>query len=272
MLDLALAHQVGHGADGLLDRHVHVAPVHVAVEVDDVGLQPPQTRLDGLAEVRRVVAHDPPGRVRSSGIDRANLVATTTSSRWALKQRDRLVLARAVRVGRVVERDAQLQRPLQGRPRRVGVRRPVGEAHPHAAQALDAHLRAAVAEPGGGHAAVGHRCPPCHGHVRRPRRSRSCGRARRRCPGVRRSASARRAGWTPAAPAGRGRCPRRPAPSRRTAPCRRPACRSSAACRRSRASPGRGCCGAALSGVRAVDVGHQADPLVPAQRVGRPGR
>lgn len=67
LLDLALADQLGHDADGLLDGDAHVTAVHV-VEVDHVDVETAQTPLDGLADVRRVVADDPLGRV--VGIDR----------------------------------------------------------------------------------------------------------------------------------------------------------------------------------------------------------
>src|SRR5437868_1805451 len=49
--DLALGHQFGNGADGVLDRSVWVDPVLV-VEVDAVGPEPLQGAFDRGADVR----------------------------------------------------------------------------------------------------------------------------------------------------------------------------------------------------------------------------
>ena len=50
--DLALGHEFGQGADGVLDGRVRVDPVLV-VEVDVVGAEPLQGSLEGGADVRR---------------------------------------------------------------------------------------------------------------------------------------------------------------------------------------------------------------------------
>jgi hypothetical protein len=50
--DLAFGHQLGQGADGVLDGRAGVDPVLV-VEVDAVGTQPLQRALDGGPDVRR---------------------------------------------------------------------------------------------------------------------------------------------------------------------------------------------------------------------------
>ena len=65
MPDLALGDELGHGADGVRDRHLRVGAVQV-VEVDDVDAEPGQGRLAVAAhmlgppvEVHTVVApHD----------------------------------------------------------------------------------------------------------------------------------------------------------------------------------------------------------------------
>ncbi len=64
--DLALGDELGHGADGLLDRGVGVDAVLV-VEVDVVGAEPLQRAFDREADVRRAavepaaagVGHEP---------------------------------------------------------------------------------------------------------------------------------------------------------------------------------------------------------------------
>ena len=63
MAHLARRDEFGHRADGLLDRHGQVAPVHV-VEVDDVGLQPVEALVDALPHVGGVAARGGLGRRR----------------------------------------------------------------------------------------------------------------------------------------------------------------------------------------------------------------
>ena len=61
MANPARAHQFGHRADGFLDRHGQVTPVHV-VQVNDVGLQPGKAFVDALTHVSSVTADGPPAR------------------------------------------------------------------------------------------------------------------------------------------------------------------------------------------------------------------
>jgi len=70
--DLALGHQLGQGADGVLDGRVRVDPVLV-VEVDAVGAQPLQGPLDRGPDVRRalptIADQDRPPRRFIAGVD-----------------------------------------------------------------------------------------------------------------------------------------------------------------------------------------------------------
>ena len=78
--DFAGPDQLGHGADDVLDRHGRVDPVLVQ-QVDAVGVQPPEGRVDDLADVLRpaVDARSRP----SAPIRKPNLVASSTRSRRA---------------------------------------------------------------------------------------------------------------------------------------------------------------------------------------------
>lgn len=59
MADLPGFHQVGHGRNGLLDRHRRVDPVQVH-QVDAFRPEPPQRSLDGLHDVFGAPVHDRP--------------------------------------------------------------------------------------------------------------------------------------------------------------------------------------------------------------------
>ena len=63
--DLALAHEVGHRAHDVLDRHGGVDAVLVE-EVDAVGGEPAERALDGLADVLRPAVHARDAAVRRS--------------------------------------------------------------------------------------------------------------------------------------------------------------------------------------------------------------
>ncbi len=168
LLDLALPHQLGHRTDGLGQRDRGVAAVHV-VEVDDVGVQPPQAVLHGFADVRGVVAHAPVVRVVPAPLDgelggEGDLVAV----RGDEGRDERLVGAEAVDVGGVEERDTggegRLQRLAGGG--LVGVA--VELAHAHAAETLDTDLRASGAELRGGDLVVSHQALGLSGARRAP--------------------------------------------------------------------------------------------------------
>jgi hypothetical protein len=120
--DLACAHQLGHRADGFLDRHGQVTPVHV-VQVNDVGLQPGQAFVDALAHVGGVAADGRPAR---------GAVGRVADDAELRRQRDlvpavgqqpgneSLVAAAAVDVGGVDEGHAEVQAAVE-RGERFGV-------------------------------------------------------------------------------------------------------------------------------------------------------
>ena len=134
--DLALAHQVGHSPDGVLDRSVRVDPMLV-VQVDVVSAEALQGALDGGADVRRG-AVDHAGS--ASGVRHQaelrrhhDLIAATLD-----RPPDQfLVEEGAVDLGGVEVGDAQIQRPVDGADRLdlaafTGV---VVAGHRHGAQA-----------------------------------------------------------------------------------------------------------------------------------------
>ena len=83
--DLALAHQVVQRAQGLVDRRVRVVAVQL-VQVDVVGLQPAQRRVDGGHDVLAGVA-----AVHGAGpVGAKHLVATMKRSRLPCSQRPRM--------------------------------------------------------------------------------------------------------------------------------------------------------------------------------------
>ena len=136
--DLALGHEFGHRADGLLDLGRLRRPVQV-VQVDDVDAQPGQRRLAGPLDVGGLAADDAV-RVAGRPVDaelrgQLHLVAPVCDA--AADQH--LVVAGAVDVGGVDERHAEVERAVDGRDRLVPVGGAVPLAHPHAAQALCGH-------------------------------------------------------------------------------------------------------------------------------------
>ena len=133
--DLALLHQLGQRADGLLDRRVRVHAVLV-VEVDVVGAQPLERALERLPDVLRRAVEAAPGGAVGLRLDAElggddDLVAA--AGERAAEQL--LVVVRAVQLGGVEEGDAELDRPVQRGDRLVGVGLAVEGGHAHAAEA-----------------------------------------------------------------------------------------------------------------------------------------
>ena len=135
---LALAHQIGHRADRLLDRHVRIDPVLVE-KVDHLHPEPLQRRLgDGTHMVgatvqarhllRPVLAFDD---VEAELCGDRDLVA----ERFQPFADQRLVGERAIDFRRVEQADAELDGAMK-RADRIGLVLPaIGVAHAHAAEA-----------------------------------------------------------------------------------------------------------------------------------------
>jgi hypothetical protein len=132
-----------HRPDRLLDRHVRVDPVLV-VEVDVVGAEPAQRLLgDALRVLRRAV--DAAGRALEVEAELGrDLDLVAVPGEGAPDQL--LVRVRAVDLGGVEERDAEVERPRdRGDPVRF-LGGPVGPGHPHAAEPLGRHLESLTAQ------------------------------------------------------------------------------------------------------------------------------
>ncbi len=128
--DVALAHEVAHGADGLGQRHVRVQPVQV-VEVDVVGLQAAEAVLQRLAQGGRAAIDQAlavlvePQAALGSQVERAVAVLQHLADQG-------LVGAEAIERGGVEVGVARVERALEhrlgGRP--IGaIAIGVGQAH-----------------------------------------------------------------------------------------------------------------------------------------------
>ena len=111
--DLSLGHQLGQGADGVLDGSVRVYPVLV-VEIDAVGTQPPQGALDRGPDVRwaAVERSGASAGVRDEAELRRHHDIVAASLEGAADEL--LVRVGAVDLGGVDVGDAQLQGSLDG--------------------------------------------------------------------------------------------------------------------------------------------------------------
>jgi hypothetical protein len=135
--DLAGPHQIGQGADGVLDRHLRVHPVLV-VQIDVLGAEPLERPLDRGPGVVRVPVDGAPAvaaAVREQpelGRDHHLVPAARESPAEQL-----LVDERPVDLGRVEERHPQLDRAVDGADRLgvVGGRAGVERRHAHQAEA-----------------------------------------------------------------------------------------------------------------------------------------
>ncbi len=139
---LARGDQLGHGPGGLLYRGTRVHPVLV-VQVDVVGTQPPQRALHGGTDVGRA-GIQVPGALSTVG-DQTELGGQHHLVAAPLQgfPEEFLVGVGAVDLGRVDERDAEVQRPVHGPDRlrvvRAGARIAVG--HPHRSQTDPGNLQ-----------------------------------------------------------------------------------------------------------------------------------
>ena len=153
---LALPDEVGDGAGDVLDRHGRIDPVLIE-EVDMVGLEPLERAFHRLADVRRAAVEagallavvEAEAELGGDG----HLVAA--AGERAAEQL--LVLEGAIDLGGVEEGAAEFDGAMQRGDRLGFVRRAVGLAHAHAAEADRRDLQPLAAELARGH---GHgRCP-----------------------------------------------------------------------------------------------------------------
>src|SRR4051794_24525989 len=145
--DLALLHELGHRADGLLDRRLGVDAVLV-VEVDGVHAEALERRLARLAHVAGVAADAEELAVLAAHV--AELRGDQRALPAPLAQRaadEPLVGERAVHVGGVEQCRPELERAVDGAHRLALVGRPVELRHPHAAEAERSRLEALAADP-----------------------------------------------------------------------------------------------------------------------------
>ena len=132
--DLAGLHELGHRADRLLDRRVLVDTVLV-VEVDVIDAEPLQAAVATAAHVLGRAPDRPLRRVGQVAHD-----AELGGDEHAIAMRRQrlpdqlLVGVRPVHVGRVEERDAEVDGPVDRRDRLRVVARAVEVGHAHAAE------------------------------------------------------------------------------------------------------------------------------------------
>ena len=142
---LPLLDELGHRADRLLDRRVRVDAVLV-VDVDVVGAEPLQRSVAGGEDVLAVAAD-----AQSLALLGADVPELRREHDFVAPALDRaahepLVLERPVRVSRVEEVDAELERAVDRRDRLALVRRSVELGHTHAPEAQRGGLEALRAE------------------------------------------------------------------------------------------------------------------------------
>ena len=133
MAHLAGGDELGHRGHGLLDRGLEVDAVLV-VEVDVVDAEALERRVARVPDVVAVAADAEPLALLAADVAelrRDDDLVAASDDRTADEP---LVRQRAVHVGRVEERDAELESPVDGRDRLVVVSRAVELGHAHAAE------------------------------------------------------------------------------------------------------------------------------------------
>ncbi len=160
---LALPNEIADGSGDIFDRHGRIDPVLVE-EIDPVGPQPPQRAFDRIADRFRPAVpfgaglHAADEAEAEFGRDGHMIAAALEGAPDQL-----LVGERTVALGGVEKRASELDGVMKRRDRFRLVRRTVGLAHPHTAEADRRNLEALAAEFA---LAQGHACFP----VRRERR------------------------------------------------------------------------------------------------------
>jgi hypothetical protein len=147
--NLSRLDQLAHGTHGLLDRRLGVDAVLV-VEVDVVDAQPLERRLARLADVVGVAAAAHELAVLAANVAELRRELDLVAPAGNGSGHELLVRERPVHVGRVEERDAEVQRALDRVQSLLLVARSVELGHPHAA------------EPDGGDLESPSECSPLH--------------------------------------------------------------------------------------------------------------
>src|SRR6185437_3360909 len=144
MAHLALRNELGHGADGVLDRHGRVDAMLV-VEIDDIDAEPLQARVAGLDNVVRT-AVDP---LAGGGLDLAEFGGEHDAVAAALEgaAQHLLVMAPAIHVRGIEEIDAAVDGVLDDGDAGLVVGLAVNARERHTAEPDRRDLRAALAEP-----------------------------------------------------------------------------------------------------------------------------
>nr|BFE82564.1 hypothetical protein GCM10020093_051650 [Planobispora longispora] len=143
--DLARGDQLGHRADGLLDRHPGVAAVQV-VQVDVVDAEPAQRGVARLPDVLGTAVDGPRRRVVTPDDAELGRQYRPVPAVGDRPPDQFLVVAPAVHVGGVQEVHPEIQRPVDDLDRLGLVGRAVELRHSHAAEPECGDLGAAAAE------------------------------------------------------------------------------------------------------------------------------
>ena len=166
---LSLPDEIADGPGDLFDRHGRIDPVLVE-EIDPVGSKAPQRAFDRLADRFRPAVPLCPGlhaayeAEAEFGRD-GHMVASPLE-----RAPDQLFVGeRTVALGRVEKRTSELDGVMERRDRFCLVRRAVGLAHPHAAEADRRNLETLAAEFA---LAQGHAYVPARGERRGSTRER----------------------------------------------------------------------------------------------------
>src|SRR5579871_6792570 len=142
---LALLHELGHGADGLLDGDVRVHAVLV-VEVDVLDPEPLQGGVACLAHVLGVAADAQPLATLAANVAELGGQHHVVAAAAYRPADQALVGERAVHVGRIEERDPELECPVDRGDRLLVVGLAVELGHAHATEALHRHLASLATE------------------------------------------------------------------------------------------------------------------------------
>ena len=141
--DFAVAHEIGHRANGVLDGHGRIDPVQI-VQVDGLDSETGEARVATRPHALRTRIHV--GRGAARGVGNQTELAGEDDPVPAVANRstDQLfVRPFPVDVCRVDERHAQIEGPVNGSNRLLIVRGAVTLRHPHAPQAHGRHRQAA---------------------------------------------------------------------------------------------------------------------------------